>query len=69
MNALALYQLSQNYVQALDFLTDPDIELPMDVINDTLEGLSGELEDKAVNVAKFMRNLEALTEAIKAAEG
>lgn len=68
MNNLALYELSQNYMQALDFLTDPEADLPIEAINDTLEGLSGELEDKAVNVAKFLRNMEATAEAIKAAE-
>lgn len=68
MNNLALYELSQNYIQALDFLTDPEADFPIEAINDTLEGMSGALEDKAVNVAKFLRNMEATAEAIKAAE-
>lgn len=68
MNNLSLYQLSGSYLQALDFLTDPETDLPAEVINDTLEALGGELEDKAVNVAKFLRNMEAMAEAIKAAE-
>ncbi|TRZ67802.1 MAG: hypothetical protein D4R98_03430 [Comamonadaceae bacterium] len=68
MNHLSLYQLSNNYVQALDFLTDPDLDLPLAVVNDTLEGLEGELQDKAVNVAKFLRNMEATAAAIKTAE-
>lgn len=68
MNNLALYQLSNNYLQALDFMTDPEFDLPLEAVNDTLEALSGELEDKAVNVAKFLRNMEALAEAIKSAE-
>lgn len=68
MNNLTLYQLSGNYLQALDFLTDPELDLPIEAINDTLEGLGGELEDKAVNVAKFLRNLEITAEAIKTAE-
>jgi ABC-type proline/glycine betaine transport system substrate-binding protein len=68
MNNLSLYQLSSNYLQALDFLTDPEADLPAEVINDTLEALGGELEDKAVNVAKFLRNMEAAAMAIKAAE-
>lgn len=65
---LSLYQLSHTYVQALDFLTDPEADVPLTVINDTLEGLSGELEDKAVNVTKFLRNMEATAKAIKTAE-
>ena len=68
MNHLSLYQLSNNYVQALDFLTDPEQDLPLAVVNDTLEGLEGELQDKAVNVAKFLRNMETTVQAIKAAE-
>lgn len=66
--SVSLYQLSNTYVQALDFLTDPDLDLPIEAVNDTLESLSGELEDKAVNVAKFLRNMEASAQAIKAAE-
>jgi hypothetical protein len=68
MNNLTLYQISANYLQALDFLTDPEMDLPAEAINDTLEALTGELEDKAVNVAKFLRNMEAAAEAIKQAE-
>jgi hypothetical protein len=68
MSNLSLYQLSGNYLEALDFLTDPEADLPAEVINDTLEALGGELEDKAINVAKFLRNMEAAAEAIKAAE-
>ncbi len=68
MSNLSLYQISGNYLQALDILTDPDNDLPSNAIADTLEALGGELEDKAVNVAKFLRNMEAVAEAIKAAE-
>ena len=68
MSNLSLYQLSGNYLQALDFLTDPEMDLPIEAINDTLEGLSGELEDKAINVAMFLKNMEATAEAIKNAE-
>ncbi|MBE0436470.1 MAG: siphovirus Gp157 family protein [Methylomicrobium sp.] len=68
MNNLTLYTLSQNYIEALDFLSDPDLDLPIEAVNDTLEGLEGELQDKAVNVAKFLRNMEATAEAIKNAE-
>lgn len=55
-------------MQALDFLTDPETDLPIETINDTLEALGGELEDKAINVAKFFRNMEATADAIKIAE-
>jgi hypothetical protein len=65
---LSLYQLSSDYLQALDFLTDPEMDCPLEIINDTLEGLSGVFEDKAVNVAKFLRNMEVAVDAIKTAE-
>jgi hypothetical protein len=68
MNNLSLYQLSGTYLQALDFLTDPEMDLPVEVINDTLDSLTCELEDKAINVAKFLKNMEATAEAIKNAE-
>jgi hypothetical protein len=68
MNRLSLYELSTNYLEALDFLTDPEMDLPIETVNDTLESLSGELEDKAINVAKFFRNMEATADAIKIAE-
>ncbi len=68
MNSITLYELSQDYRQALDVLTDPENDLPAEVIADTLEGLQGSLEDKAVNLAKFFRNLEAMAGAIKEAE-
>lgn len=68
MSKMTLYDLSTNYCQALEFLTDPELDLPIEAVNDTLESLAGELEDKAVNVAKFLRNMEAMAEAIKNAE-
>lgn len=66
MNYPALYVLADEYLAAAERMTD--LELPEEVIHDTLEGLSGELTAKATNVAAFVRNLEASAEAIKAAE-
>jgi hypothetical protein len=68
MNSLTLYEISTEYRQALDVLTDPELDLPAEAIADKLEGLQGTLEDKAVNVAKCFRNLEATAAAIKEAE-
>jgi hypothetical protein len=62
----SLYQLSGDYLAIANKLSDS--ELPAEVINDTLESLSGELEEKCTNVALFVRNLEATAESIKAAE-
>ncbi len=41
-----LYELTDEYRQLLEMLEDPD-EDP-EVIRDTMEGISGELEDKAL---------------------
>ena len=68
MKSLSLYELSSTYLQALETFTDPDADLPAEVITDTLEALSGEWEDKAINVVKFIRNLETTGQAIKQAE-
>ncbi len=64
----ALYEIRREYLQALDALTDPDQDIPMEAVADTLEGIEGQLQEKATNVAMFMRNLESAAEAIKAAE-
>jgi len=62
---MELYKISNQYQEALAKLGDFD--LPENVVNDTLEGLKGELVDKGKNVAAFIRNLEADVFAIKQA--
>lgn len=64
---VALYQLAGEYREAADRLHDLDLD--EQTIADTLEGLAGALEAKATNVAFVVRNLEALAEQIKVAEG
>ena len=62
----SLYVLSDEYKAAAAQLAD--LDLPPEVVADTLEGLAGALEVKATNVAMFARNLEASAEAIREAE-
>lgn len=62
----ALYELAAEYRQALETLAE--LDLPEEVVEDTLEGLKGEIEVKATNVAAFVRHLESLACAIKEAE-
>lgn len=62
----ALFVLADEYAQALHNLTQMD--LPDEVIRDTLEGLAGDLETKSRNVAMFVRNLEAVAEKMAEAE-
>lgn len=68
MNNLTLYEISHDYLQALDAFTDPEADIPLEAAMDTLEGIEGQLQEKAVNVAKFMQNLDATARAIKEAE-
>lgn len=63
----SLYALTGEYLSAAEKMAD--LDLPEEVIADTLEGLAGALEVKATNVAAFVRNLETSAEAIKQAEG
>ena len=62
----ALYLIAQDYRAAAEKLADLDLDEA--TITDTLEGMSGELEVKAQNVAFFVRNLESSAAAIKEAE-
>lgn len=66
MTNITLYELAEEYRQAASTLADMD--LPQDAVADTLDGLSGALEAKAVNVAMLVRNLESMAEQIRAAE-
>ncbi len=63
----SLYEISSNYRQAILEMADMD-DLPGDVLDDTLEGMEGEFNDKAIAVTSFFKNLEAESKAIKEAE-
>ena len=62
----ALYNIAAEYRAAAEKLAELDLDA--ETIVDTLEGLSGDLETKAQNVAFFARNLESTAAAIKQAE-
>lgn len=62
---MKLYQLTEQY-QSLELLESSE-DLPAEVIRDTLDGLTGELQLKATNVGLFIRNMEATAEAIEEA--
>lgn len=66
-NTLRLYEISANYLSALDGLAELE-DMPEDVIADTMEALQGEFEEKALNVARYVRNLEAEAVAIDEAK-
>lgn len=54
---MTLYELTEDYMNLLAIAEDPDID--EQAFMDTLEGIEGELEDKADNYAKVIRSLEA----------
>lgn len=62
----ALYVITNEYRAAAAQLAD--LDMPPEVIEDTLESLTGDIEVKAQNVAFVARNCEALAAQIKDAE-
>ena len=66
-STLRLYELSHDYLRALDALAERE-DLPAAAIADTLAGLEGAWADKALNVARYIRNLEAEASAIDEAK-
>lgn len=59
-----LYQLTNNYETVLNMIYDEDVDEQM--ILDTLEGIEGEIEDKADGYAKIIKELETRRDARKA---
>jgi Siphovirus Gp157 len=57
----SLFTIAEQF-RALEKLTDDDV--PPEVIADTLAGLEGDLEQKAVNIVKFAMNLESDAAAV-----
>ena len=60
-----LYELVR-YQHELEVLADSG-DIPPEQIRDTLEALEGDIQDKAINVAAFTRNLEATAESVREA--
>lgn len=63
---MKLYELTNDYL-ALMSAIDND-EIPEDAIADTLEAITGSIEDKADNISCILKNIEAEITAIKAEE-
>ena len=62
----SLYSISADFHLALRELTE--LDLPDEAISDTLEGLKGTFEGKALNVAAYIANLESESDQVEAAE-
>ncbi len=61
----ALFELTNEYRALADKLNDS--ELDQQTINDTLDGASGDLEEKIINTAKYYRNIDADADKIEEA--
>lgn len=59
-----LYELTANYLALQQMIEDPEADMQM--INDTMEAIDGDIEDKADGYAKMIKNMEASIVAIKA---
>lgn len=62
---MTLYDLSEQYQQLAEAIENG--ELPEEAIADTLEGITGNLDDKADNIACIVKNELALANEIKQA--
>ena len=58
-----LYELTSEFLQLQQMLEDPDMESQL--LADTMEAIEGEIEWKADNYAKVIKNMEASIDAIK----
>jgi hypothetical protein len=65
MTDMTLWQLTDQYLQALQILTSDD-DLPPEVVRDTLDALEGNLTTKATNVAAYASMLAINADAIGA---
>ena len=63
---MRLYEITSEYQMFLEALENG--EIPEEAISDTLESITGLIEEKADNIACIIKNLDAEKEAIKAEE-
>lgn len=61
---MKLYELTEQYEEVINLLYDGETD--EQTILDTLESIEGEIEDKADNYARIIKNLSAEAEMVKA---
>ena len=63
---MKLYELTQNYLNLLDLLENP--EVPAEIIQSALAEVEGNFEDKAENIIKLIKSVEGDIKAYKEEE-
>lgn len=63
---MKLYELSQNYKNLQELLDNEDI--PQELITNALNEVEGQIEEKAEEIAKVIRNMESDIETLKSEE-
>jgi hypothetical protein len=64
----SLYELSTNYAAAFNFMAAPENEIDLQTLQDTMEGLDGEVDEKMLNVARFIESIKHEASGIKEVE-
>lgn len=62
-----LYEITDRYREAFDYLTDPENGIDEITIKDTLDSIDSEIETKMLNVGRFIVELEHQADGIKEA--
>lgn len=63
---MKLYELTQNYLNLLELLENPDV--PKEVVEAALEEVEGSFDDKAENIVKLIKSIEADVKGYKEEE-
>ena len=61
---LKLYEISDQYLEAMNALSEIE-DLDSDIVKDTLDGIYAEFRNKALNIAKYIKSMEAEADAVK----
>ena len=63
---MKLYELTEQFLALQDLVYDPEVD--DQVLQDTMDGLWGEIEEKADGYAKIIKGMQGDIEALKAEE-